>query len=209
MPIDEITTGEGIDLVRLARESVESFIKNKKIINSTTISNKKAGVFVTIYHVNNIGDEKNLRGCIGYVFPSNNIYNSVIAAAINAATEDPRFMAISEKELNEVIFEVSVLTKPSLIQIEDTDESIKKIVIGRDGLLLESRYGSGLFLPQVPVEQKWNNRDYLSNLCYKAGAPSDAWMLDDSKLYTFSSLIFRERLPNSEIVAEYPDNKTN
>lgn len=206
MSIDEITTGEGIDLVRLARESVESFIKNKKIINSTTISNKKAGVFVTIYHVNNMGDEKNLRGCIGYVFPSNNIYNSVIAAAINAATEDPRFMAISEKELNEVIFEVSVLTKPSLIQIENTDESIKKIVIGRDGLLLESRYGSGLFLPQVPVEQKWNNLDYLSNLCYKAGAPSDAWMLDDSKLYTFNSLIFRERLPNSEIVAENPDN---
>ena len=206
MSIDEITTGEGIDLVRLARESVESYIKNKKIINSTTISNKKAGVFVTIYHVNNMGDEKNLRGCIGYVFPSNNIYNSVIAAAINAATEDPRFMAISEKELNEVIFEVSVLTKPTLIRIENTDESIKKIVIGRDGLLLESRYGSGLFLPQVPVEQKWNNRDYLSNLCYKAGAPSDAWMLDDSKLYTFSSLIFRERLPNSEIVAENPDN---
>lgn len=204
MAIDEITTGEGIDLVRLARKSVESFIKNKKIINSTTISNKKAGVFVTIYHVNNMGDEKNLRGCIGYVFPSNNIYNSVIAAAINAATEDPRFMAISEKELNEVIFEVSVLTKPSLIQIENTDESIKKIVIGRDGLLLESRYGSGLFLPQVPVEQKWNNLDYLSNLCYKAGAPSDAWLLDDSKLYTFSSLIFRERLPNSEIVAEHP-----
>lgn len=204
MAIDEITTGEGIDLVRLARKSVESFIKNKKIINSTTISNKKAGVFVTIYHVNNMGDEKNLRGCIGYVFPSNNIYNSVIAAAINAATEDPRFMAISEKELNEVIFEVSVLTKPSLIQIENTDESIKKIVIGRDGLLLESRYGSGLFLPQVPVEQKWNNLDYLSNLCYKAGAPSDAWLLDDSKLYTFSSLIFRERLPNSEIIAEHP-----
>ena len=204
MAIDEITTGEGIDLVRLARKSVESFIKNKKIINSTTISNKKAGVFVTIYHVNNMGDEKNLRGCIGYVFPSNNIYNSVIAAAINAATEDPRFMAISEKELNEVIFEVSVLTKPSLIQIENTDESIKKIVIGRDGLLLESRYGSGLFLPQVPVEQKWNNLDYLSNLCYKAGAPSDAWLLDDSKLYTFSSLIFRERLPNSEIIAEDP-----
>lgn len=205
MAIDEITTWEGIDLVRLARKSVESFIKNKKIINSNN-SNKKAGVFVTIYHVNNMSDEKILRGCIGYVSPSNNIYNSVIAAAINAATEDPRFIAISEKELNEVIFEVSVLTKPSLIQIENTDESIKKIVIGRDGLLLESRYGSGLFLPQVPVEQKWNNREYLSNLCYKAGAPSDAWLLDDSKLYTFCSLIFRERSPNSEIIAQNPEN---
>ena len=147
-------------------------------------------------------DEKKLRGCIGYVFPSNNIYNSVIAAAINAATDDPRFIAISEKELNEVIFEVSVLTKPTLIRIENTDESIKKIVIGRDGLLLKSRYGSGLFLPQVPVEQKWNTREYLSNLCQKAGAPSDAWLLDDSKIYTFCSLIFREKLPNREIFAE-------
>ena len=202
MAIDEVTTGEGIDLVRLARRSVESFIKNKIIINSNNDSKKRAGVFVTIYHVNKMNDEKKLRGCIGYVFPSNNIYNSVIAAAINAATEDPRFMAISEKELNEVIFEVSVLTKPTLIRIENTDESIKKIVIGRDGLLLESRYGSGLFLPQVPVEQKWNTREYLSNLCQKAGAPSDAWLLDDSKIYTFCSLIFREKLPNSEIFAE-------
>ena len=202
MAIDEVTTGEGIHLVRLARRSVESFIKNKKIINSNNNSKKRAGVFVTIYHFNKMSDEKKLRGCIGYVFPSNNIYNSVIAAAINAATDDPRFIAISEKELNEVIFEVSVLTKPSVIQIENTEESINKIVIGRDGLLLETRYGSGLFLPQVPVEQKWNTREYLSNLCQKAGAPSDAWLLDDSKIYTFCSLIFREKLPNSEIFAE-------
>ncbi|HEY7227713.1 MAG TPA: TIGR00296 family protein [Nitrososphaeraceae archaeon] len=202
MAIDEITTGEGIDLVRLARRSVESFIKNKKIINSYNNSRKKAGVFVTIYHVNKMRNVKNLRGCIGYVFPSYNIYNSVIAAAINAATEDPRFIAISEKELNEVIFEVSVLTKPTLIQIDNTEESLNKIVIGRDGLLLESRYGSGLFLPQVPVEQKWNTREYLSNLCHKAGAPSDAWLLTDSKMYSFCSLIFRERLPNSEILTE-------
>jgi uncharacterized protein (TIGR00296 family) len=199
MAAQEITNGEGIDLVKLARTSVESFIKNKKIIASNKNSNKKAGIFVTIYHVNKMNSEKNLRGCIGYVFPSHNIYDSVIAAAINAATEDPRFIAISEKELDEVIFEVSVLTKPSIIQVENTDLSLNKIVIGRDGLILESRYGSGLFLPQVPVEQKWSIREYLTNLCYKAGAPSDAWLLADSKLYIFCSLIFKEKLPNREI----------
>jgi uncharacterized protein len=203
MAAEDITTGEGVDLVKLARTSVESFIKYKKIINYNNNSKKKAGVFVTIYHVNIMGSEKNLRGCMGYVSPSQNIYDSVIAAAINAATEDPRFIAISEKELNEIIFEVSVLTKPSLIQVENTDVSLSKIVIGRDGLMLESSYGSGLFLPQVPVEQKWNIREYLRNLCYKAGAPSDAWLLPNSKLYTFCSLIFREKLPNCEI---YPEN---
>jgi uncharacterized protein len=203
MTPEDITLREGTQLVKLARTAVVSFIKNKKIINFTNNSNRRAGVFVTIYHVNNMNSEKNLRGCIGYVFPPQNIYDSVIAAAINAATEDPRFIAISEKELDHLIFEVSVLSKPALIQVENTDVSLGNIVIGKDGLILESRYGSGLFLPQVPVEQKWNIREYITNLCFKAGAPSDAWLLPDSKLYTFSSLIFREKLPNREI---YPEN---
>jgi uncharacterized protein (TIGR00296 family) len=203
MDTDDMTIEEGTELVRLARTSVESYIKNRKIINSTIKSNKKSGVFVTIYHLNTMNSQKNLRGCIGYIIPLKNIYDSVIAAAINAATRDPRFSAISERELVEVIFEVSVLTKPSLIRVDNSDVSLNKIVIGRDGLLLESVYGSGLFLPQVPVEQRWNIREYLTNLCYKAGAPPDTWLLPESKLYTFHSIIFREKLPNREIYAEY------
>ena len=202
MDADDITIEEGIELVRLARTSVESYIKNRKIINSPIKSNKKSGVFVTVYHLNTKSSQKNLRGCIGYIIPLKNIYDLVIASAINAATKDLRFSAISERELDEVIFEVSVLTKPLLIRVDNSDVSLSKIVIGRDGLMLESVYGSGLFLPQVPVEQKWNVREYLTNLCYKAGAPSDTWLLPESKLYTFNSIIFREKLPNREIYAE-------
>jgi uncharacterized protein len=199
---DDITIEEGTELVRLARTSVESYIKNRKIISSPVKSNKKLGVFVTVYHLNTKNSQKNLRGCIGYIIPLKNIYDSIIAAAINAATKDPRFSAVSERELDEVIFEVSVLTKPLLISVDNSDVSLSKIVIGRDGLILESAYGSGLFLPQVPVEQKWNVREYLTNLCYKAGAPFNTWLLPDSKLYTFHSIIFREKLPNREIYAE-------
>jgi uncharacterized protein len=202
MDVDDITFEEGIELVRLARTSVESYIKNRIIINSPIKSNKKSGVFVTVYHLNTKSSQKNLRGCIGYIIPLKNIYDLVIAAAINAATKDLRFSAISERELDEVIFEVSVLTKPLLIRVDNSDVSLSKIVIGRDGLMLESVYGSGLLLPQVPVEQKWNVREYLTNLCYKAGAPSETWLLPDSKLYTFNSIIFREKLPKREIYAE-------
>ena len=116
MDADEITVQEGKELVRLARTCVESFVKNRKLVISANDSNKKFGVFVTIYHLNKENNEKNLRGCIGYVLPSKDIYDSVIDAAINAATQDPRFIAVSEKELEEVIFEVSVLTKPFRIQ---------------------------------------------------------------------------------------------
>lgn len=203
MNSDDLTVEEGTELVKLARTAVESYLRTGKIINSTNKSNKKAGIFVTLYQTHTSISKKSLRGCIGYTIPSWNIYDTVIAAAINAATEDPRFMALSQEELENTIFEVSVLTKPALVQVDNTLSFQSEIVIGRDGLLLESKYGSGLFLPQVPVEQEWTINEYLANLCYKAGAPADTWKLPDSKLYKFRSLIFTENLPNREI---HPEN---
>lgn len=199
MNSDDLTFGEGTKLVRLARTAVESYLKNGKIITSTIKSNKKAGIFVTLYQIDSSNSEKKLRGCIGHTIPSWNIHDTVISAAINAATKDPRFIALSQEELENVIFEVSVLTKPTLIQVDNTKAYQSEIVIGRDGLLIESKYGSGLFLPQVPVEQKWTIAEYLTNLCYKAGAPVDAWKLPDSKLYKFHTIVFSEKLPNREI----------
>ena len=199
----DLTVAEGTELVRLARTAVELYLKNGKIINSTNKSNKKAGIFVTLYQLDTSNSKKNLRGCIGYTVPSWNIHDTVVAAAINAATEDPRFIALGQEELDKVIFEVSVLTKPIPIQIDNTQAFLSEIVIGRDGLILESNYGSGLFLPQVPVEQRWTINEYLTNLCYKAGAPVDTWKLPDSKLYKFHTMVFREKLPNREIRAEH------
>ena len=198
----DLTVEEGTELVRLARTAVELYLKNGKIINSTNKSNKKAGIFVTLYQLDTSHSEKNLRGCIGYTVPSWNIHDTVVTAAINAATEDPRFIALSQEELDKVIFEVSVLTKPTPVQVDNTQAFLNEIVIGRDGLILESNYGSGLFLPQVPVEQRWTINEYLTNLCYKAGAPADTWKLPDSKLYKFHTMVFREKLPNREIYAE-------
>ena len=200
MNLDDLNAEEGTSLVKLARTAVESYLKDGKIINSNDKSNKKAGIFVTLYQTDTSNKEKNLRGCIGYTIPSWNIYDTVITAAINAATEDPRFIALSQEELESTIFEVSVLTKPILIQVENTQAFQSEIMIGRDGLLLETRFGTGLFLPQVPVEQKWTINEYLTNLCYKAGAPADTWKLPDSKLYKFRSLVFTEKLPNREII---------
>jgi len=199
----DLTVEEGTELVRLARKAVELYLKNGKIINSTNKSNKKAGIFVTLYQLDTINSKKNLRGCIGYTVPSWNIHDTVVAAAINAATEDPRFIALGQEELDKIIFEVSVLTKPISIQIGNTQAFLSEIVIGRDGLILESNYGSGLFLPQVPVEQRWTINEYLMNLCYKAGAPVDTWKLPDSKLYKFHTMVFREKLPNREIHPEH------
>jgi uncharacterized protein (TIGR00296 family) len=61
-------------------------------------------------------------------------------------------------------------------------------------------YGSGLLLPQVPVEEKWNVDDYLTHACIKAGAPPDCWVALRPKIYTFQAVVFEEEKPNGRVV---------
>jgi AMMECR1 domain-containing protein len=52
---------------------------------------------------------------------------------------------------------------------------------------------SGVLLPQVPVEQRWNREQFLSGTCRKAGLPPSAWRDGDVDFYTFSAVIFSEK----------------
>jgi uncharacterized protein (TIGR00296 family) len=67
-------------------------------------------------------------------------------------------------------------------------------------LILKWKYGSGLLLPQVPVELNWDVDEYLANICYKAGAPPDAWLMPESQLYKFEAAIYKESEPNGKIL---------
>jgi uncharacterized protein len=157
------------------------------------------GVFVTLNYIDSHKQE-HLRGCIGFPIAEKSLYRSIIDASIAAATQDPRFSPVDKKELAEIVFEVSILTPPEQIKVQNPMEYLNAIKIGRDGLILTWRYGSGLLLPQVPVEFKWDIEEYLANLCYKAGAPPDIWLMSDSKLYSFQANIYRESDPNGNVV---------
>ena len=195
-----ISDGEGEQLVRLARRAVEEYLNKSIVVNFDNMYqfSQKAGVFVTLNYVSN--NEEHLRGCIGFPLPDKKLYQSVIEAAIAAATQDPRFPPIGKEELASVIFEVSVLTSPEKINVQSPKEYQNHIKIGRDGLILRSEYGSGLLLPQVPVELKWDIDEYLANICYKAGAPPDTWLVPESQLYRFEAIVYRESEPNGKII---------
>ncbi|HEV8404359.1 MAG TPA: TIGR00296 family protein [Nitrososphaera sp.] len=191
-----ISESEGTELVRLARKAVETYLQKSVVINPEQES-VIAGVFVTLnYQTRN--KEEHLRGCIGFPMPEKKLHQSVIEAAIAAATQDPRFPPVDRQELDSIIFEVSVLTTPEEVMTKPTDYE-KEIKIGRDGLVLRWRYGSGLLLPQVPVELNWDIDEYLANICYKAGAPADAWLDPESKLYKFQASVFKECEPNGRV----------
>ena len=197
----ELSLEEGKFLVELARKAVEEYLKSRKRISaSENISEKllqPCGVFVTI---NTIRDgEKELRGCIGYPYPTTPLVQAVIESAISSATQDPRFYPLSLSELDNVVFEVSVLTPPQLIEVKKPSEYLTKIMVGKDGLIVERGMFKGLLLPQVPVEWEWDEEEFLCQCCIKAGLPPDCWLLKDTKIYTFQAIIFEEEKPRGEI----------
>ncbi len=179
-----LTDEEKKELLKLARNSIEYYLDNKKMMDYKPTSsklNEKGAAFVTL---KKHGD---LRGCIGHIIAFEPLYKSVLSNAVNAAVNDPRFMPVEKGELNEIEIEISVLTPLEPIKKED-------IVLGRDGLVLTKGFNKGVFLPQVPEEAGWKTVDeYLSHLCLKAGLNMDCYKNGDIKLEKFEAIVFHER----------------
>lgn len=197
----QLNLEEGKFLVRLARKAAKEYLETKIQIKPPEDTSQKlsqpCGVFVTINSIKS--EEKNLRGCIGYPYPTTPLTQAVIESAINSATQDPRFYPISLDELETVVFEVSVLTPPQIIKMEKPSEYPSKIKVGEDGLIVEKGIFKGLLLPQVPIEWKWDKEQFLCQCCIKAGLPPDCWLLKGTKIYKFQAIIFEEEKPRGEV----------
>lgn len=69
--------------------------------------------------------------------------------AIEAATNDPRFLPVSAKELSEIKIEVSVMTPKKKI------DNWQEIQLGKHGVVVQKGFRAGTFLPQVATETGW------------------------------------------------------
>ena len=189
---------DGKTLVKTARLAVTEYLKTgSKVPVAEDIKSRfsyNSGVFVTL------NSEENLRGCIGFPTPDRKLYQSLVDAAIASATSDPRFPPVKYEELGEITFEVTVLTPPTVIKVEDPLEYPKMIKVGRDGLIVKWEFGSGLLLPQVPMEHRWNEEEFLGYTCEKAGAPQDYWKRKSTMIMKFEGIVFKETGPNGKVV---------
>ena len=134
--------------------------------------------------------------------PEKKLSRAIVDGSIAAATEDPRFPPVATKELDNITFEVTVLTPPMEIDVSDPIEYLSKIKVGRDGLIIRHSSYSGLLLPQVPVEYGWNVEEFLQHTCEKAGLARDTWKNESVKIEKFEGIIFKEETPNGVIVRE-------
>jgi len=196
----QLSDSDGAVLVKTARKAVTEFLSNGNRMKLESDLEEKfsfnSGVFVTL---NNPGG---LRGCIGFPMPEKKLSHAIIEGAIAAATEDPRFPSVKTNELNDIVFEVTVLTPPVEIDVSDPMEYLEKIKVGRDGLIIRHSFSSGLLLPQVPVEYGWNVEEFLQHTCEKAGLSKDTWKNESVKIEKFEGIIFKEETPNGVIVRE-------
>lgn len=192
-----ISLEDGKTLLNLAKKAVFSRLENKNPEIEECIKKKFAeeqGCFVTIHK------DGSLRGCIGFPEPVLPLYKAIAEAAVSAGFSDPRFPPLQKGELGLIVFEISILTKPQLIGVSKPEEYLKKIEIGRDGLIIRGFYGSGLLLPQVFSEWHANEKMALEMACQKAGLHKDAWKDLNNKIYKFQAQIFKETKPNGEVV---------
>lgn len=190
---------EGRRLLKAARVAVQLCViykdfERREVASSIKDFDAKQGVFVTIKH-NGTGE---LRGCVGFPYGSRELCEALVDAAVAAAREDDRFVPISKEELEHILIEISILTRPKRIGVTSIASARRNITIGRHGLIVEYGFKRGLLLPSVPVEENMDLAGYLEAVCIKAGMDGDAWRRSDVKLYTFEAQTFEE----SDLITE-------
>ena len=176
-----LTGEEKSALLELARKTIEAKCRGEKApvpeAQSPTLSELR-GAFVTLHK------QGRLRGCIGHIQARQPLVKTVAEMAVAAAFDDPRFPPLRAEELKEIDIEISVLTP--LRRIAD----VREIRVGTHGIYIRKGGYSGLLLPQVATEWKWDRAAFLEHTCEKAHLPKDAWKDKETEIYIFSADVF-------------------
>ena len=135
---------DDISLPALAREAVETFIRSGTVLapptSTTRLLASPAPCFVSLKTL-----DGELRGCIGTIEPARKtLAEEIVANAISAAMNDPRFDPVKATELSNLRYSVDVLFPAEPAEKSDLDPSVF-------GVIVEDEGGSrrGLLLPAI------------------------------------------------------------
>ena len=129
--------------VRLARASLEAYVREGKIVEPSNVlpelAQTRAGCFVSLKI------DGQLRGCIGTIAPTRaSLAEEICANARSAGTRDSRFSPVRADELDDLVYDVDVLTPAEPI------DSARMLDPSRYGVIVSTRDGRrGLLLPDL------------------------------------------------------------
>jgi uncharacterized protein (TIGR00296 family) len=198
--MNPLSTEEGRILVETARQAITHHLDGKNL-DPTDCANSelsiRRGVFVTLFDYKM---SRGLRGCIGNPFPKTSLLNETVRCAVEAATMDPRFAPLRQDEfLRSIAVEVTVLSPIEHIIVKSPLDLPLNIKVGRDGLLVDGVETRGLLLPQIAVDEGFDEEEFLNECCLKAGLMPDAWVTGSVKVARFQGQIFSEESPGGRV----------
>jgi AmmeMemoRadiSam system radical SAM enzyme/AmmeMemoRadiSam system protein B/AmmeMemoRadiSam system protein A len=148
------------------------------------------GAFVTVRR------DGHLRSCCGSLGKPMQLLAALKAAGYRTAVDDPRFPPLSPNELSFLDLDVTLLFNFQPVT-EQGEARVAAIEIGKHGLRIQSGGKAGLLLPCVPVEQGWDARTFLNQVCRKAGLPISTWQQADSELLRFEGRMIEGRFESA------------
>lgn len=179
-----LTCTEGREALKLARRSLEHFVATGKRLKLEAVPGGglrlPCGAFVSIHTKDGA-----LRGCIGHMIGDGPLWELLIDLGISAGTRDPRFAPVTIADLNELVYEISVLSPMRVIKAQD-------VTPGVHGLYIRKGNHAGVLLPQVATEWQWDRETFLEQTCIKAGLPADAWQDPQTEIKGFTAQVFHE-----------------
>lgn len=178
-------------LLRIAREAVAHAAAGKtlpklELSNLPQRLQQHGAAFVTL----TIQDR--LRGCIGALQASKPLALDVQEHAAAAASEDYRFSPVTPQEVGQLEIEISRLSPSRELEYADADDLLAKLRPNVDGVVLRRGVQRATFLPQV-WEKIPDPADFLTQLCYKMGAPGDLWRREHLQVQTYQVEEFKEQ----------------
>jgi AmmeMemoRadiSam system protein A len=190
MSDDQLTNEERLLLLQIARNAVECAVNRQDLpeleISAMPLRLQEQGAsFVTLTQ------EGNLRGCIGALQASQSLALDVQEHAVAAAMEDYRFGPVLPEEVARLEIEISRLSPGKELEYSNPNELLSKLRPGVDGVVLRHGFQRATFLPQV-WEKVPDPADFLTQLCYKMGAPGDLWKKEHIQVSIYRVEEFKE-----------------
>lgn len=141
--------------VALARAAIESYVRHGRVLappHPWGLLATRAGAFVSLHL------DGGLRGCIGTIAPvSDTLAEEIVMNAVQAASADPRFPAVSDSELAALEISVDVLHEPEPTTIDGLDPKLYGVIVTsghRRGLLLPDLDGVDTASEQVRIAMR-------------------------------------------------------
>lgn len=162
-------------LLKWARTALEHAARHESWLEAPETSSEalleRRGVFVTLRD----GDQ--LRGCVGNLFPRGTLIEEVGRAAFSASQRDPRFDPVRPQETDRLLIEISVLTRPRVVEVSGEDHALAQMIPHRHGVIIRSGSRIGTFLPKV-WDSLPSREAFMAHLKQKAGWAPDEWPAD-------------------------------